>query len=229
MELPEIPNGTAWFHVPSMSKEIIIANNTFVFSSGYFQEFFRAFEHFRYRKAGQCEQYICPAQWAESWHLHPFESIAPYGSNIYNKGDRIVLHADNTSPVYFAGNNQGNLAYIQAQGMGWHRLPTGSAILMDDRPCPTANWQPFTRASRNMYVNSIVRTRQWPGQYHRLALTTTASSLTRQPDTTDGYDGINRYSNEVFSSAAQYSMPSDQTLWCCLYGPRTGTGWLCST
>ena len=31
-------------------------------------------------------------------------------------------------------------------------------------------------------------------------------------DTTDGYDGINRYSNEVFSSAAQYSMPSDQTL-----------------
>ena len=43
MELPKYQWDCTWFTFPGMSKEIIIAN-------------------FRYRKAGQCEQYICPAQ-----------------------------------------------------------------------------------------------------------------------------------------------------------------------
>ena len=40
MELPKYQWDCTWFTFPGMSKEIIIANNTFVFSSGYFQEFF---------------------------------------------------------------------------------------------------------------------------------------------------------------------------------------------
>lgn len=47
-------------------------------------------------------------------------------------------------------------------------------------------------------------------------------------DTTDGYDGINRYSNEVFS-ALPNTVCRQTRPWCCLHGPRTGTGWLCST
>lgn len=114
--------------------------------------------------------------------------------------------ADNTSPVYFAGNNQGNLAYIQAQGYeaGLAQITDGSAILMDDRPCPDSGTGSHSQKSVAEYVrefdykyqtNDRDNTSIGCDNYYSVEFDETA-------DTTDGYDGINRYSNEVFSSAA---------------------------
>ena len=107
--------------------------------------------------------------------------------------------------VYFAGNNQGNLAYIQAQGYeaGTAQITDGSAILMDDRPCLTAELAAIHKSvaeyvrefDYKYQTNDRDNTSIGCDNYYSVEFDETA-------DTTDGYDGINRYSNEVFSSAA---------------------------
>lgn len=94
-------------HVPGMSKEIIIANNTFVFSSGYFQEFFARSSTSAIERLVNVNNIF--VRHNEQNHgifiLSSVHSLIS-GSNIYNKETVLYSMADNTSPVYFAGNNQ---------------------------------------------------------------------------------------------------------------------------
>ena len=189
-----------------MSKEIIIANNTFVFSSGYFQEFFARSSTSAIERLVNVNNIF--VRHNEQNHgifiLSSVHSLIS-GSNIYNKETVLYSMADNTSPVYFAGNNQGNLAYIQAQGYeaGTAQITDGSAILMDDRPCLTAELAAIHKSvaeyvrefDYKYQTNDRDNTSIGCDNYYSVEFDETA-------DTTDGYDGINRYSNEVFSSAA---------------------------
>lgn len=205
-----------WLTFPNMSKEIVIANNTVVFSSGYFQEFFaRSNTASADRLVNVNNVFVRHNEQNHGIFLLSSISELISGNNIYNKEGILYSMADSNSPVYFPGNTQGNLAHIQKQGYenGTLQIADGSTVLMDDRPCLLPGL-----ASAHKSVAKYVREFDYKYQLNTPDNTSIgcenyfSGEFDETADMTDGYDGINYYNDDVFSSAAQYSMPSDQTL-----------------
>lgn len=214
--LPKYQWDCTWLTFPNMSKEIVIANNTIVFSSGYFQEFFaRSNTASAERLVNVNNVFVRHNEQNHGIFLLSSVSELISGNNIYNKEGILYSMADSNSPVYFPGNTQGSLAHIQEQGYenGTSQVTDGSAVLMDGRPCLLPGL-----ASVHKSVAEYVREFDYKYQLNTPDNTSIgcdnyfSGEFDETADMTDGYDGINYYNDDVFSSAAQYSMPSDQTL-----------------
>lgn len=204
-----------WFTFPGMSQEIIMANNTFVFSSSYFQEFLARTSSAIGRLVNVNNIFVRKNNNSHGLFLLSSVSELVSGSNIYSKETILYSMSDKASAVYFPGNNQGSLVHIQSQGYesGTVQITDGSAVLMDDRPCLLPELAAVHKSVAE-YVSEFDYKYQTndPGNTSIGCDNCYSSEFDEAADTTDGYDGINYHNNDVFSSAALYSMPSDQTL-----------------
>lgn len=213
MMMPKYGWDCTWLSI-SNTKEFVFSNNTVVFSSSYYQEFLMRSATDFAKLVNVNNIFIRKNSQNHGIFLVNAIGELVSGNNIYNK-EGLLYSTSSDSPVYFPGNSQGNLAYIQTQGheSGTEQITDGKTILMTDRPCLLPELAE-THKSMVGYVQELDYKYQTnvPKNCSIGCDNYFSTAFDETSDVTNGYDGINYISGGTFNSNKQYAMPSGQTL-----------------
>lgn len=214
MTLPKYSWDCTWLLIGN-TKEFILSNNTIVFSSDYFQEFFLRSDAHYDRLVNANNVFIRKNNQNHAIFLNCTVGELISGNNIYALAQTLFYGFAAGSAVHFAGQDGRSWSKIRAAGYetGSEMITDESVILMDDRPCLLPDLA-ATHKSLPAYVEEFDYKYETntPGNCSIGCDNYYSTSFDEKNDATTGYTGINYISGETFDSSKQYGMPSDQTL-----------------
>ena len=199
-----------WFGFSKNCDLLQISNNTIVFSSTYYQEFF-ARTNSNIKKLINVNN-IYTRNNSQNHGIFLVTTIEQLisGNNIYND-EGIYYSMDETSPVKISGK----LDNIQKSGYetGSTLFEKGSQILMIDRPCLLPEY-----AQTHKCIEEYVKEFDFKYEINDPQNSSIgcdnyfSTEFDEASDDTQGYEGTNTYNNTSFSSDQQYSSPAQQQL-----------------
>lgn len=214
MTLPKYQWDCTWLSIGN-AKEFMLSNNTIVFSSDYFQEFFVRGESDYGRLTNVNNIFIRKNDQNHGIFLGCTVGELIAGNNIYALTGTLFYSFAEGSNVYFKGQDGRNWNVIRAAGYedGSEMITDGSTILMSDRPCLLPALA-ATHKGLPAYVEDFDSKYETntPGNCSIGCDNYYSTSFDEKNDATNGYSGINYISGETFDNRKQYGMPSDQTL-----------------
>lgn len=199
-----------WFGFSKNCDLLQISNNTVIFSSTYYQEFFARTNSNIKKLINVNNIYIRNNSQNHGIFLVTTIEQLISGNNIYND-EGIYYSMDETSPIKISGK----LDNIQKSGYetGSVLFEKGSQILMNDRPCLLPEYAQTYKCMQDYvkefdfkyYTNDPQNSSIGCDNYF-------STEFDEAGDDTQGYEGTNTYDNTSFSSDQQYSSPAQQQL-----------------
>lgn len=200
-----------WFGFSKNCDLLQISNNTVVFSSTYYQEFFARTNSNIKKLINVNNIYIRNNSQNHGIFLVTTIEQLISGNNIYNDEGIYYSMDDKTSPVYISGK----LDKIQDSGYenGSVLFEKGVQVLMNDRPCLLPEYAQTYKCMQDYvkefdfkyYTNDPQNSSIGCDNYF-------STEFDEAGDDTQGYEGTNTYDNTSFSSDQQYSSPAQQQL-----------------
>lgn len=201
-----------WFGFSKNVDLLQISNNTAIFSSTYYQEFFARTASTNINRFINVNNiYIRNNSQNHGIFLVNRVEQLISGNNIYNDEGTYYSMDDKTSPVYISGK----LDKIQDSGYenGSVLFEKGVQVLMNDRPCLLPEYAEIYKCIKEYVkefdfkyeINNPQNTSIGCDNYFSV-------EFNENDDNTQGYDGVNYYSKDFFNSDSQYSTPAEQLL-----------------
>lgn len=210
--LPKYQWDCTWFGFSKNVGLLQISNNTIVFNSTYYQEFFARTQNTNIDKFVNVNNIYARTN-SNNHGLYLISSLKQLisGNNIYYNEGTYYSMSDRESPIILTGK----LDNIQKSGYetGSVLIQDGVQVLMNDRPSLLPEY-----AEQYKCIAEYVKEFDYKYQTNNPQNTSLgcdnyfSTPFDETSDDTEGYDGINYYDKQSFDSEAQYSAPAEQIL-----------------